>query len=164
MTEPADAAVELPPTPLSVPIELRWADTDQYGHVNNVATVRCLEEARIRLLGLPDMPEIVDHARPEPALLVLGSDTYTVVVGQRIEYVREIAYRGRAVIVEAWLSDIRSTSMTAAFRLVDEAGVEQVKATVTIVVMDAATRRPRPISDRERDSLSRHLAAAPAFR
>jgi acyl-CoA thioesterase FadM len=39
-----------------------------------------------------------------------------------------------------------------------------VKATVTIVVMDAATRRPRPISDRERDSLTRHLAAAPAFR
>ena len=32
---------------LSMPVALRWADLDAYGHVNNVEVLRLLEEARI---------------------------------------------------------------------------------------------------------------------
>lgn len=33
-----------------VDIQLRWGDEDAYGHINNVAFLRYLEEARVRIL------------------------------------------------------------------------------------------------------------------
>ena len=34
-------------TRLHVPVPVRWGDLDAYGHVNNVAVLQLLEEARI---------------------------------------------------------------------------------------------------------------------
>ena len=51
-------------SPVTVTLQLRWADTDHYGHVNNVTYLRYVEEARIRAFGLPDLPATFDPDRP----------------------------------------------------------------------------------------------------
>ena len=90
-------------TSIRVPLELRWADTDQYRHVNNVTAVRLVEEARIRALGLPEKPEHFPPGAP-PVLAVLGTDTFTMTVSQRFEYTAELPYAGQTVSADVWLS------------------------------------------------------------
>ncbi|WP_205708786.1 hypothetical protein [Kineococcus siccus] len=45
MSTPADLC---PPHDVSVPIPLRWSDTDAFGHVDNTAFLRSFEDARSR--------------------------------------------------------------------------------------------------------------------
>jgi acyl-CoA thioester hydrolase len=41
------------PETLDIPVPVRWTDLDAYGHVNNAAMVRLLEEARIAAFCTP---------------------------------------------------------------------------------------------------------------
>ena len=46
-----------------VTIPLRWADTDMYGHINNVSYMRLFEQARAEMLeslGFPVQPSTQD--------------------------------------------------------------------------------------------------------
>lgn len=149
---------------LRLPVELRWADTDQYGHINNVAFVRYAEEARIRAFGLPDQPQSADPRREPPVLAQLGTDTFTITGGQRIEYVRELPYRGQSVLTEVWLSRIGSRSLDMDCRIVDEDDVEYAIVTVGLVIMDVASRRPRPLTEDETSRLRRYLGPGVTFR
>ena len=153
------------PEVLTVPVELRWADTDQYGHVNNVAHVRYVEEARIRAFGLPDQPAGFHPDRPQPVLARLGPSSFTITAGQRFEYRQELEYHGQAVLAETWLSRIGSSSFDMDCRLVDVARTaEYLVSRVNLVLMDVATRRPRAITPPEREHLERYLAPGVAFR
>jgi acyl-CoA thioester hydrolase len=151
------------PEPLRTALELRWADTDQYRHVNNVAAVRLAEEARIRLLGLPEKPEHFPSGST-PILAVLGTDTFTMTVGQRIEYVAEMPYAAQSVVAEVWLSKIGSRSITMDARIGDGAALVYFTARVTVVIMDLASRTPRALTDSERAQLSGFLGEPLAFR
>jgi acyl-CoA thioester hydrolase len=151
--------------PLTGTVALRWVDTDQYGHVNNVAIVRLLEEARVRLFGLPGLDV---HTGAAPLLTAaLGDGSSTVVVGQQVEYAREIVYRGQSLDAEGWIARLGTRSITLALRLLQE-GQEHVVATVTVVVLAASAAggspRPRPLSDDERLALGGHVDAPPVFR
>lgn len=149
---------------LSTVLQLRWADTDQYEHVNNVAIARLMEEARIRLFGLPDRPG-QSPAGHVPALAVLGTETFTVTAAQRVQYTAEMPYAADAVRADAWLSGIGDRSIVVDCRLLSvSASVEYARARATLVIMDRAARRPRPVTDAERESLSPHRGEALAFR
>lgn len=149
---------------LRVPLELRWADTDQYRHVNNVAAVRLVEEARIRALGLPEKPEHFPPG-PPPVLAVLGTDTFTMTVGQRFEYPAELPYAGQPVVAEVWLSRIGGRSITMDCRVTSEDGATVfVAARVTVVIMDLASRRPRALTDAEIAHLDPYRGDPLAFR
>jgi acyl-CoA thioester hydrolase len=149
--------------PLRTTLELRWADTDQYRHVNNVAAVRLAEEARIRLFGLPEKPEHFPAGRT-PALALLGTDTFTMTVGQRLEYTAEMPYAGQSVVAEAWLSTIGSRSLTMECRVGDGAGLVYFIARVTVVIMDLVTRTPRALTPTETAELSAYQGEPLAFR
>lgn len=150
--------------PIRVPLELRWGDTDQYRHINNVAAVRLAEEARIRALGLPEKPEHFP-AGSTPALAVLGTDTFTMTVGQRFEYLAEMPYSGQTVLAEVWLSRLGSRSVEMDCRVLDAAdGTVYFMARVALVIMDLHTRRPRTLTATETDRLSAFLAEPLAFR
>lgn len=138
--------------PLRTTLELRWADTDQYRHVNNVAAVRLAEEARIRLLGLPEKPEHFPPG-PPPVLAVLGADTFTMTVSQRFEYTAEMPYAGQSVLAQVWLSKIGSRSLTMDCRVGDGAGLTYFIARVSVVIMDLAARAPRPLTASESEHL-----------
>lgn len=154
----------MPDLPLRVTLDLRWADTDQYRHVNNVTLVRLAEEARIRVLGLPEKPE---HFPPGslPVLAVLGADTFTMTVGQRMEYLAEMPYAGQRVLAEVWLSKIGSRSLTMDCRILSADGaVAYFIARVSLVIMDMVARKPRPLTDAEIRHLTEYLGDPLAFR
>jgi acyl-CoA thioester hydrolase len=149
---------------LDTVLQLRWADTDQYGHVNNVAIARLVEESRIRLFGLPDKPVDAEHGTA-PVLAVLGTATFTMTAAQRIEYLAEMPYAGGSVRAEAWLSRVGGRSVSIDCRLLsDDDAIEYARARLTLVIMDVATRRPRDLTETERDHLARHRGEALAFR
>lgn len=149
--------------PLRTRLELRWADTDQYRHVNNVAAVRLAEEARIRLLGLPEKPEHFP-AGATPILAVLGTGTFTMTVSQRIEYTAEMPYAGQSVVADVWLSKLGSRSITMDARVGDGSGTAYFIVRVTVVIMDLASRTPRALTDAERTHLGGYLAEPLVFR
>jgi acyl-CoA thioester hydrolase len=163
MPEPSGRPDPAGGAPLRTTLELRWADTDQYRHVNNVAAVRLAEEARIRLLGLPEKPEHFPSGAT-PILAMLGTGTFTMTVGQRIEYTAEMPYAGQSVVADVWLSKIGSRSLTMDARVGDGGAVVYFIARVTVVIMDVASHTPRPLTDAETAHLTAYLGEPLGFR
>src|SRR5690625_7621200 len=81
---------------LDLDIPVRWTDLDAYGHVNNAAMVRLLEEARIAAFWPAPAEQVALGAQqPEAALPVggVGAPVSTVIASQRIEYARSLDHR-----------------------------------------------------------------------
>jgi acyl-CoA thioester hydrolase len=149
---------------LTVAVQLRWADTDHYGHVNNVTWLRYVEEARIRAFGLPDLPGTFDPARP-PVLALLGSQTFTMTAAARLEFTGELAYHGQSILADVWLSRTGSRSLDLSFQFLDEARTRTyLLAESTLVVCDLATRRPRALTDTELEALRPYHGEPITFR
>ncbi|GGP15477.1 thioesterase [Nonomuraea glycinis] len=150
--------------PVTVPLQLRWADTDVYGHVNNVTHARYLEEARIRAFGLPDHPMTAPPDQP-PIFACLEPKTFTMTVAQRLEYVNELAYHGQTILADLWLSRIGSSSLDIGCRLYHQvSALTYLRAQVTLVVCDLTSRRPRPLSVAETRALAPYLGEPVSFR
>ncbi|NEN06593.1 acyl-CoA thioesterase [Diaminobutyricibacter tongyongensis] len=139
---------------LHVPIGLRWSDLDAYGHVNNAAMLRLLEEARIQAFWVNDDAEeavggttAVLDGRP-------GADTLTLIARQEIEYLAQIPYLRQPLDVQLWLGRLGGASLEVCYEVWSPLGMEPrtlySRAATTIVLVDAATQRPRRISDHER--------------
>lgn len=149
---------------LRLPVPLRWADLDAYGHVNNVAVLRLLEEARIAAFwahpgqDVPALASAILDAGP-------GAGTHTLVARQEIEYLLPIGYHRDPVVVEMWLGHLGGASIDVCYEVLapgeaddDERGlVPHVRATTTLVLIDAATGRPRRIAPAERDVWGRYV-------
>jgi len=139
---------------LHVPIGLRWSDLDAYGHVNNAAMLRLLEEARIQAFWVNDDAEeavggttAVLDGRP-------GADTLTLIARQEIEYLAQIPYLRQPLDVQLWLGRLGGASLEVCYEVRSPLGMEPEtlfsRAATTIVLVDAATQRPRRINDHER--------------
>ena len=139
---------------LHVPIGLRWSDLDAYGHVNNAAMLRLLEEARIQAFWVNDDAEeavggttAVLDGRP-------GADTLTLIARQEIEYLAQIPYLRQPLDVQLWLGRLGGASLEVCYEVRSPLGMEPEtlfsRASTTIVLVDAATQRPRRINDHER--------------
>ena len=140
-------------TRLHVPIRLRWSDLDAYGHVNNAEMLRLLEEARIQAFWVTD-----ESSQIEGSTAVLeglpGSDTLTLIARQEIEYLAPIPYLRAPLDVQLWLGRLGGASLEVCYEVCSPIGAEPfvqfAKASSTIVLVDAATGKPRRISDEER--------------
>ncbi|WP_304010025.1 acyl-CoA thioesterase [Rothia mucilaginosa] len=53
---------------LTVNVPARWGDMDAYGHVNNVAMLSIMEEARVALFGPPPSSGEKPTVAPNPPL------------------------------------------------------------------------------------------------
>ena len=146
---------------LHVPIGLRWSDLDAYGHVNNAAMLRLLEEARIQAFWVNDDAEeavggttAVLDGRP-------GADTLTLIARQEIEYLAQIPYLRQPLDVELWLGRLGGASLEVCYEVRSPVGMEPStlysRAATTIVLVDAATQRPRRINDHERAAWTPYL-------
>ena len=153
-----------PENAVGVRLQLRWADTDAYGHVNNVTWVRYLEEARIRSFGLPDFPATAETGKP-PILARLDPGSFTITAGVRIEYLNELPYHGQSIMAWVWISRIGSSVITMSFRVTDETGdtvyliAEQPQA-----VREVSTRAAHRFTERELAVLGEYLGAPNEFR
>ncbi len=135
---------------LSVPVPLRWADLDAYGHVNNVESLRLLEEARIAAFWKHPVEE---GGSLPTAVLDAGptATTHTVVARTEVEYLRPIGYQREPVEVEMWIGHLGGASIDICYRiLVGPTREAHVQAISTLVVVDATTGAPRRISPQER--------------
>jgi acyl-CoA thioester hydrolase len=153
-----------PAEPLTTVLQLRWADTDAYGHVNNVRWVEYVEEVRIRLFGLPDAPSTADPHRP-PVFSVFGDGVFTVTAATRIEYADELPYHVQSVRADGWISRIGSSSVDVSVRISELDGDRvYLRAESTQAVRERSDRRAHRFDDRERATLEAHLASPHAFR
>ncbi|MEO8261596.1 MAG: thioesterase family protein [Pseudolysinimonas sp.] len=134
---------------LHVPIKLRWSDLDAYGHVNNAAMLTLLEESRISVFWHGDLK--VDGVADTAAA---GADTLTLIGRQEVEYLAPIPYGRDPLDVQLWIGRMGGASLDVCYEVCSPQGAEPsvvyARAASGIVLVDAATMRPRRITDRER--------------
>ncbi|WP_053352924.1 acyl-CoA thioesterase [Leucobacter musarum] len=137
-----------------VDMELRWGDQDAYGHVNNVAFARFLEEARVRTFWLGSGRERTGMERH-----FRGDDPNgpkMLVASQQIEYTRVLEYSERPITVELWIGKLGGSSLEVHYEIVDGAAAERsvvAKAISHIVIVDGSTLRPVRLSEVGRASV-----------
>ncbi len=131
-----------------VPVALRWADMDAYGHVNNTEFLRLLEQARVE--GLPLVRD--------PGL------TGFLIVRHEIEYLRPLDYSSAGVVVRMWCTGVGGAGFDLGYEV--EAPAEAAaggdggrdpgpcaRAASTLVAYDFPQARPRRLTDGERTVL-----------
>jgi acyl-CoA thioester hydrolase len=141
---------------LHVPIKLRWSDLDAYGHVNNAAMLTLLEESRISVFwhGELKVAGVAETAS-------IGADTLTLIGRQEVEYLQPIPYGRDPLDVQLWIGRMGGASLDVCYEVCSPEGAEPhtvyARAASGIVLVDAATMRPRRITDTERDNWSQYL-------
>jgi acyl-CoA thioester hydrolase len=150
---------------LHVPIRLRWSDIDAYAHVNNAAMLGLLEEVRIQAFWAAS--DAADD--PGPAILDgrPGSDTLSLIAHQEIEYLRPIPYGRQPLDCEVWIARLGGASLDVNYEVWSPEGVEPreltTRAASTLVLVDAATQKPRRITAGEREAWSPYLEPPVVF-
>lgn len=143
--------VDVPPDPRDLPgafafrrpIEVRFADTDAMGHVNNAAYLTYCEIARAAYY------EAVT-GRPLP-LGVHGAEEGMILAEMRIAF-RSPAFYGETLTIEARVDRVGRTSFTMSFRLTAPESrygrARLVAAAESVQVMyDYSVERPIPVPD-----------------
>ena len=151
---------------LHVPIRLRWSDLDAYGHVNNAEMLRLLEEARILAFWVTE-----DDGAIGASTAVLdgrpGAATLTLIARQEIEYLAPVPYLRQPLDVRLWLGKLGGASLDVCYEVYSPEGLTPellyARATTTIVLVDAASERPRRINDTERAAWTPYLDAPIEF-
>jgi acyl-CoA thioester hydrolase len=96
-----------------------------------------------------------------------GSDTLTLIARQEIEYLAPVPYMRQPVDIQLWLGRLGGASLEVCYEVRSPVGVEPnvlfTRATTTIVLVDAATQRPRRINDIERAAWEPYLDAPVEF-
>ncbi|WP_194265989.1 acyl-CoA thioesterase [Arthrobacter yangruifuii] len=144
------------------PIQLRFGDQDPNGHVNNVAFVQFLEEARVQL-GLLPLPE--DAGGPGSFRDLTGDRAAIYVARQEIEYRAPLLHRRDPVWVDVWVTRLGSSSLSYGFRLADEdASTVYAYAEAAMVQVEAASGTPTPLTSEQRQVLHGWLGDPVPFR
>jgi len=153
---------------LHVGISLRWSDFDAYAHVNNAEMFRLLEEARIQAFWPPDAG---NEGGEVPATAVLdgrpGAEVMTLIARQEIEYLLPIPYMRAPIDIEMWIGRIGGASLEICYELYSPKGVIPrqlfTRAATTLVMVTAATGRPKRIPDELRDAWAPYVEEPLAF-
>lgn len=156
---------------MDIPVPVRWTDLDAYGHVNNAAMVRLLEEARIAAFWQPPAEQLELGATPPPAALPVsgaGSALSTVIASQRIEYARPLGHRRDGVIVRLWLSRIGGASLSIDYLVLTrddpEGEAPYARARTVVVLIDAESGAPVRLEQETRDRLQQFSGEPLRFR
>jgi acyl-CoA thioester hydrolase len=123
---------------------------DAFGHINNVAFLTYLEEARVDMLFV--------NAGNAVAAERLSSGV--VVARHEIDYKAPLVFRPRPVGIELWVSKLGTSSFTISYAMGDEDGPTYVTASTVLVPYDVDSSRPRRVSDEERAALEAFVEPA----
>ena len=135
---------------IRVPVSLRWADMDSYGHINNTEFFRLLEQARVEGLPLVREPGV----------------TGFLIVRHEIEYLRPLAYSSAGVVVRMWCSGTGGADFDLAYQVevppsTNVAGNSHdgllkpyARAASTLAAYNFTQARPRRLTDGERSLLA----------
>ncbi|WP_372595303.1 acyl-CoA thioesterase [Actinotalea sp.] len=139
-----------PPGRGSVTMQVRWSDVDLFGHVNNAAYLRYLDDARFTLFSGMG----VDETGALTASLL-------VVVKHEIDYLAPLTFRPAPIAVEVWVPRIGRSSVDIAYEVVDEPGTVYLRARSRMVQLDSATHASREFTTQERASFEAYPGEAP---
>lgn len=140
---------------IRIPIQLRWGDQDAYGHVNNVAILRLLEEARARAFWKPsDSDEGAGLFPPlEPTQQI-----WALVADFQLKYRQQLPYQRDPVIVELCISRVGGASFVInyALKATEHDDAARVTAQSTLVLVDRETGKPQRLDAQLREQLRRY--------
>ena len=138
-----------------VEIELRWGDQDAYGHINNVAFARYLEEARVRLFWLGTAREqtgLEGYFRSDDP-----ADPKMLVAAQHIEFLRVLEYSEHPITIAMWIGKLGGSSIEVHYEVIDgsttaENGEARVvaRAITTVVIVNGETMQPQRLDSEGR--------------
>ena len=156
---------------VDIAVPVRWTDLDAYGHVNNAAMVRLLEEARIGAFW-PAPEEQVALGAPAPAAALpgggVGSSISTVIASQRIEYVRSMGHRRDGAVVRLWISRLGGASLSVDYLVLTrddpDGAAPYARARTVVVMIDAETGAPVRLDAATRAQLERFQGEGLTFR
>ncbi|MCL1871049.1 MAG: acyl-CoA thioesterase [Promicromonosporaceae bacterium] len=135
---------ETPYQPARVTMQVRWSDVDLFGHVNNAAFLRYLDDARFATfprIGVDELGALTE------ALLV--------VVKHEIDYRAPLTFTQAPVVVEVWVPRVGRSSVDFCYRITS-GKTEHLLARSRMVQLDRESHRPRPFTDDERVSFEGH--------
>jgi acyl-CoA thioester hydrolase len=127
---------------VEVTIPIRWRDVDNYGHVNNAVYLTYLEEARDRWVRE-----------------TLGPEVDFVIVRIAIDYRRELSQNDDELTVSCHGVGYGTSSIRTSEQIVAKAGWIAAESESVIVAHDPDARSSRPLTDEERETLDRAIAA-----
>lgn len=138
----------------SIDIELRWADQDAYGHINNVAYARYLEEARVRVFFTGSgrhRTGMEEHFRGD-----VPGGPMMLLANQQIEFLRVLEYSEQPIVVELWIGRLGGSSLELHAEVLDGSQSERTcvaRGISTVVMVDPATASPQRLSGEARASI-----------
>jgi acyl-CoA thioester hydrolase len=123
----------------STSIELRFADLDLYGHVNNVAYFTLLETARVKLFS-----KVFQELTDQGILLVVGR--------AECDYKNPILLHDQ-VMVSAWVSRVGNSSFDLGYQVHDGADRTFAVAKTTLVCFDKGKKAPIAVPERLKEMI-----------
>ena len=137
MNDPHVSPAPATPRVHRTPIQLRFADIDMLGHVNNVAYASYVETARVEFLRS------------------LGEEVTSIIVAHLALDYRRPVHVGRALSVDTWVEKIGRTSVT--LQQVVWADADRATDVRSVLVFyDYARGAPMPVPDAMRAALERY--------
>ncbi|MDO5701251.1 MAG: thioesterase family protein [Bowdeniella nasicola] len=143
---------------IEVPVRVRWADIDAYGHVNNAAMFTLLEEVRISIFW-----RSVGFDNSSGAFGLDGTSA-TFIARQEIEYLKPVGLPHEELPIKVWVSRIGNASIELDYAVPAADGSVAVKARTVIVIVDLTTEKPRRLTEREREDLTALMDEPTEFR
>ncbi|CAB4784694.1 unannotated protein [freshwater metagenome] len=124
---------------------VRWDDLDAMGHVNNAKYLTFAQEARFLWAT-----EEFSGAMQETSLIGM------VVARAEIDFIAPIYEGGKFVDVEITIGKVGNSSFDMLFTISDE-GTVLAKVKTVQVAVNVETMKSRPLTDKEREFLSKYL-------
>jgi acyl-CoA thioester hydrolase len=128
-------------------VQLRWADLDLLGHVNNVRLMEFLQEARVALLT--QVGRRIGGAAGDQ-----HHDFSQVVARNEVDYVRPLFLSEEPVTVTTWVERIGTSSYTLLHEVLDQSGQMAAQARTVLVVVSPGATSSVPIPDELRAALA----------
>jgi acyl-CoA thioester hydrolase len=131
--------------------QLRWADMDAQGHVNNAAYLDYLQEARVAYLlsGSPVLHHLLDSG--------------VLVVSHQLEYLRPVTFSNRSLMVNLWVDAIGASRFSIGYEIYDGADLA-ARARTGVVPFDLTSNALRRLTSEERELLGEALVPAEPLR
>ena len=127
--------------------QIRFGDIDSYNHVNNVVFLQYLEDARVQLTytELPGGGTFQD---------LVGTELFTLVARNEIEYLAPISFRPTPVYVNIWVTRVGGSSYDVGYTVTEaDTSVVYAQAATSMVLVSRSTGRPARLTPAQREAL-----------
>lgn len=133
-----------------VAVPMRWSDMDALQHINNVAMLRLLEEARIRFLSA----NVGRHGEQKVTMFVAH---------QEIDYLAPLLYSPEPVRIVLHVTRIGRSGFDLGYSVIAADGAVSALAETSMVVVDGSGR-PAPLPAELRTELAGLVGDPVSFR